>query len=101
MLYGTKVKLPESNNLELALKYYKNVKDTSNESLALDWLSECYSWKGNFEKGYEYLQDQFNLIKDLSNPGDVLNALSEKQELYDMAGWDDSVASYSNQDYCL
>ena len=62
-------------NLELALKYFKKVKDTSGESRALDWLSECYTWKGNFEKGYECLQNQVNLTKT----EDVLDALPENR----------------------
>jgi tetratricopeptide (TPR) repeat protein len=85
----------EQNNLELALKYFKKIKDTSSESLTLDWISECYIWKGDFEKGYEYLQEQINLTKNLSRPQDILNTLERNQALYYMAGWKDSAESYS------
>lgn len=87
----------EINNLELALEYYRKVKDISNESLALDWLSECYIWKGNFDKAYEYLQNQFDLLKDLNDPKGPLNFLYRKEEFYIVAGWVDSVTSYSDK----
>ena len=87
----------EQNTLQLALQYCKKEKDTSDESVVLDWLSECYIWKGDFEKGYEYLLNQINLKKNSSKPSDILDALSRKQDLYNQAGWYDSVASYSNK----
>ncbi|MFI5185597.1 MAG: histidine kinase [Chitinophagales bacterium] len=87
----------QNNNLELALQYYKKVKDTSRESFVLVLLSDCHIWKGNFEKGYEYLQDQINLVKNSSRPEDILVALEQRQELYDIGGWNDSVAAYSTR----
>ena len=85
----------EQNNLELALQYYKKVKDTSRESLVLDLLSKCYIWQGHYEKAFDYLQNQFNLVKNLSDPASVLTTLYRKQGLYDIAKWSDSVASYT------
>src|ERR1019366_5175957 len=56
------------NKIEVPFEYYKSVKDTSNESSLLRTLSECDMWQGHYEKAFDYLQKEFNLIKNLSDP---------------------------------
>jgi hypothetical protein len=80
---------------KMLLGYYQKSKDPVGEAQAWDDLRECYSWQGNYEKAFEYSQNQFNILKSRSDPSSVLTMLRNKKGLYQLIEWDDSVAVYS------
>ncbi len=83
------------NKIQIPLRYYKNIHDSFAEAGVWGYLWECDIWEGHSEKAFESLQTDFNLIKNLSDPTSVLDVLYRKEQLYRMAEWFDSAASYS------
>ncbi|MEP6948351.1 MAG: histidine kinase [Ginsengibacter sp.] len=80
------------NCANMLLAYYKKSKDSVGEANAWDALSSSYSWQGKYEKAFECDQNQFNLLKNRSDPSSVLNMLRNREGLYQLIEWDDSVA---------
>jgi len=83
------------NKIEIPLRYYKNIHAISEEAGVWGYLWECDIWEGHSEKAFVSLQADFNLIKNLTDPASVLNVLYRKEQLYQIAEWFDSAASYS------
>ncbi|MEO8712778.1 MAG: histidine kinase [Parafilimonas sp.] len=78
---------------EMLLDYYKKIKDTTGESQAWESLNSLYIWQGNYDKAFECMQNEFNLLKNRSDSTSILSMLKTREGLYQFIGWDDSVAS--------
>jgi len=82
---------------EMLVGYYKKIKDTTGESHAWKALIQLYTWLGNYDKAFECMQNQYNLLKNRTDPASVIDVFRGREELYQFIQWEDSVASYETK----
>ena len=79
--------------IQIPFSYYKKTKDIGSLCGLWESLGSCYSWQGDDEKAFECFKNEYNLLKNVHDSASKLRMLKNKQGLFQMAGWSDSLAA--------